>query len=100
MLRWRALSLVPFREPTVLPFVIEWRVPPEQHPAAAPVEHPSGARGIVRLRLGDPHPVEAARRLTSLVGDAIADVAVVEPAETSGVVAVELDTPGGVVPIT
>jgi len=100
MLRWRTLSLVPFREPSVLPFIIEWGVPSGQHPAVAAVEHPSGARGIRRLRLGDPRPVEASRRLASLLGEDIGAVAVVEPAETPGIVAVELETPGGVVVIT
>lgn len=100
MLRWRTLSLVPFGEPSVLPFIIEWGVPPAQHPAAATVEHPSGARGIRRLRLGDPHPDEATRRLASLLGEEISTLVVVEPAETPGVVAVELDTPGREVVIT
>lgn len=99
-LRWRTLLLVPFSEPSVLPFIIEWNVPPGQHPAAAVVEHPSGARAIRRLRLGDPQPAEASRRLASLLGEGIGAFAAVEFAETPGVVAVELDTPGGVVTIT
>ncbi|HLJ61933.1 MAG TPA: VOC family protein [bacterium] len=99
-LRWRTLPLVPFSEPSVLPFIIEWNVPPGQHPAAAAVEHPSGARGIQRLRLGDPKPAEASRRLASLLGEGVAAFAAVEFAETPGVLAVEIDTPGGVVTIT
>jgi len=98
-LRWRTLTLAPPDEAGVLPFLIEWRVPPEQHPAATPVAHPSGARSIRRLRLGDPNPAEAARRLERLLGREIAAVATVEAAETPGVLAVEVDTPAGTVVI-
>src|SRR5271165_604207 len=66
-LRWRSLLLTPPHESSVLPFIIEWGVTPEQHPAATPVTHPSGARGIRRLRLGDPNPTAAARRLAWLL---------------------------------
>jgi hypothetical protein len=99
-LRWRTLALAPRDEASVLPFLIEWDVAPEQHPAATPVTHPSGARGIRRLRLGDPHPQAAAERLRQLLGDEIAAVTTVETAKTAGVLAVELETPGGTVAIT
>jgi hypothetical protein len=99
LLRWRALALVPMQEASVLPFLIEWGVFPEQHPGAMPTEHPSGARGIKRLRLGDPNPAEAARRLTWLLGNEIGAVATVEAAPVPGVLAVEIDTPGGTVVI-
>jgi Glyoxalase-like domain len=92
-LRWRTQFLVPPGEPSVVPFVIEWHVPPGMHPAEMPVEHPSGARAIRALRLGDPDPEAAARRLRMLLGD-VAKVTV-EKADTSGVLAVELDTPAG-----
>ena len=58
-----------------------------------------GARSIRRLRLGDPNPAEAARRLERLLGGEIAAVATVEAAETPGVLAVEVDTPAGTVVI-
>lgn len=99
-LRWRTLALAPPDEASVLPFVIEWDVAPEQHPAATPVTHPSGARAIRRLRLGDPNPQAAAERLRRLLGDEIAAVATVETARSPGVVAVELETPDGTVAIT
>ena len=91
-LRWRTQFLVPPGEPSVLPFVIEWHVPAGMHPAEMPVAHPSGASGIRSLRLGDPDPEAAAGRLRTLLGD-VAKV-VVERAGTSGVLAVELETPG------
>lgn len=99
-LRWRTLTLAPPDEASVLPFLIEWDVSPEQHPAATPVAHPSGARGIRRLRLGDPNPQAAADRLERLLGREIAAVTTVEAAKTAGVLAVELETPRGTVAIT
>jgi hypothetical protein len=92
-LRWRTQFLVPAGEEGVLPFVIEWLVPPGMHPAEAAVDHPSRARGIQSVRLGDPDPASASRRLHALLGDAL-NVAV-ETARTSGVLAVEVDAPGG-----
>lgn len=99
-LRWRTLALTPPHEASLLPFIIEWGVLPEQHPAATPVTHPSGARGIRRLRLGDPNPTAAARKLAWLLGDEIAASTTVEPAKTAGVLAVEVDAPGGTIVIT
>lgn len=96
-LRWRTQDLVPPGEPSVLPFVIEWRVPPGMHPAEAAVGHPCGARGIRAIRLGDPDPAAASGRLRALLGDGLP--VVVEPAGASGVVAVELDVPGGLLVI-
>jgi len=68
-------------------------VAPGMHPAETSVEHPSGARVIRELRLGDPDPNAAAGRLRMLLG-AVPKVTI-ERAGTSGVLAVELDTPGG-----
>ncbi|HKX16582.1 MAG TPA: VOC family protein [bacterium] len=97
ILRWRSQMLVTPGDPSVLPFVIEWQVPPGQHPAEASVEHPSKARGIRTVRLGDPNPDAAAKRFRELFGDGL-NVSF-ERAATSGVVAVELDTPGGTLTI-
>lgn len=96
-LRWRSQMLVTPGDPSVLPFVIEWQVPPGQHPAEAPIDHPSKARGIRTVRLGDPDPDAAAARFRQLFGDGL-NVAF-ERAATSGVAAVELDTPGGTLTI-
>ena len=92
-LRWRTLFLAPVDEPGVLPFVIEWSVPPGMHPGEMAAVHASGSKGIGLVRLGDPDPAAAADRLRALLGPD-ARVAV-ERAETSGVLAVELNTPTG-----
>jgi len=92
-LRWRTQFLEPPGTRSVLPFVIEWSVPPGIHPAETRVDHPSGARGIRTVRLGDPDPAGALKRLRSLLGADI-DLAV-DATETSGVLAVEVDTPSG-----
>jgi glyoxalase-like protein len=95
MLRWRAQFLAPLGEPSVLPFLIEWSVPPGMHPGEMAADHPSGARGIRSVRLGDPDPAAAAGRLRAVLGDGIRFS--LERARTSGVVAVEIDTPTGIV---
>ena len=64
-----------------------------RHPGAAAVAHPSGARTIGAVRLGDPSPQQAAARIRALLGDDLPFA--VENAGTAGVLAVELDTPGG-----
>jgi hypothetical protein len=97
VLRWRTQHLVPMGQASVLPFVIEWSVPPGMHPAEAPIQHPSGALGIRSVRLGDPSPAGAGDRIRTLLGGDIDFV--VEEARTSGVVAVEIGTSGGVVVI-
>jgi hypothetical protein len=96
-LRWRTQMLVTPGDPSVLPFVIEWQVPAGQHPAQAPVEHPSKARGIRTVRLGDPDPAGAAARFRALFGTDL-NVAF-ERAAVSGVAAVEVDAPGGALTI-
>ncbi len=95
-LRWRAQLLGSPETPGILPFVIEWRVPPDEHPGAAPVRHASGARAIRAVRLGDPDPAPAAARLRALLGDL---PVAVERAAASGVEAVEVETTQGVVTI-
>jgi hypothetical protein len=96
-LRWRSQMLVAPGDPSVLPFAIEWQVPPDQHPAQAAVDHPSQARGIRTVRLGDPDPAGAESLVRKLFGD---DLNVsFERAAQSGVAAVELDTPSGVLTI-
>lgn len=96
-LRWRTQMLVPPGEPSILPFVIEWQVPKGQHPADAAVTHPSQARGIRTVRLVDPDPAAASSRFRKLLG---ADLNVsIERGTTSGVAAVEIDTPSGVMTI-
>ena len=92
-LRWRTQFLAPPGEPSVLPFVIEWHVSPGMHPAEMPVEHPSGAPVIRSLRLGDPDPEAATDRLRMLLGHV--PKVTVERANTSGVLAVELDASAG-----
>jgi hypothetical protein len=94
-LRWRTQFLAPMELPGVLPFVIEWSVPQGMHPAEAPVHHPSRARGIRLVRLGDPSPPTASEQIRALLGEDIP--VVVEEADTSGVVAVEIDAPDGVI---
>jgi hypothetical protein len=94
-LRWRTQLLAPMERPGVLPFVIEWSVPQGMHPAEAPVHHPSRARGIRLVRLGDPNPPAASEQLRALLGEDIP--VVVEEADTSGVLAVEVDAPDGVI---
>lgn len=93
ILRWRTQFLAA-EEPSALPFVIEWSVPPGMHPAEAPVDHPSKARGIRTVRLGDPDPAGTSVRIRSLLGNDIHFE--VERAGTGGVLAVEIDTPAGV----
>jgi hypothetical protein len=96
-LRWRTQFLAPPGDSSVLPFVIEWHVPPGMHPAETSVEHPSGTSGIRALRLGDPDPDAATGRLRTLLGDV--PKVTVERATISGVLAVELGTPAGAVVI-
>ena len=95
VLRWRTQFLAPAGAPSVLPFVIEWSVPPGMHPGEMPADHPSGARALRSVRLGDPDPAAASERLRSALGAGLN--ASVEPALSSGVAAVEIDTPKGVV---
>ena len=94
VLRWRTQFLGPAGESSVLPFVIEWSVALGMHPAETPVQHPSGARGIRMVRLEDPDPTGASRRIQSLLGDDIRFA--VEESASCGVLAVEVETPTGI----
>ena len=92
VLRWRTQFLEPPPDSGGLPFVIEWSVPAGMHPGASAIAHPSGARRISAVRLGDPSP-QASARIRALLGDDLPFV--VEKAGAGGVLAVELDTPNG-----
>lgn len=91
-LEWRTQELVAGAAPSVLPFVIEWRVPAGSHPAEAAATHPSGAGDIVALRFTSPSPEADEAVLRRLVGGAL-EVAVAE-GERARLVAVELASPG------
>ncbi|TMI88039.1 MAG: VOC family protein [Bacillati bacterium ANGP1] len=93
VLRWRTQFLEPPPASGGLPFVIEWSVPSGMHPGASAIAHPSGARRISAVRLGDPSPQQAAARIRALLGDGLP--VAVEQAGTGGVLAVELVTPDG-----
>jgi hypothetical protein len=99
-LRWRTQLLVPPGDASVLPFVIEWQAPPGQHPAQARVEHPSQARAIRTMRLGDPDPAAASSLVGRLLGDPERLNVSIERASASGVAAVEIETRDGLVTIT
>lgn len=91
-LEWRAQELVEGADPSVLPFLIEWRVPAGAHPAEAAGTHPSGAGDIVALRFTSPAPEADGAALRRLVGGAL-DLAVTA-GERPQLVAVELASPG------
>ena len=97
LLEWRTQEVVPAGTVSVLPFVIEWKVPPGAHPAEAPAEHPSRAGDIVLLRFTAPDPAAATARLAALVGEGVAYE--VGPGPREELVQVELDSPGGRIPI-
>ena len=93
LLEWRTQDLGPSLEPSVLPFVIEWRVPAGAHPAEAPIAHPSGAGDIAGLRFTAPEPERAAAGLRSLLAPDL-DLAV-EPGERPELVEVALQAASG-----
>ncbi len=93
LLEWRTQELVPDAEPSVLPFLIEWRVPPELHPAGAAVRHHSGAGDIVFARFTAPDPAPARAELRALIGDHLAFE--VAEGERPELVMVQLESPGG-----
>jgi hypothetical protein len=66
-LAWRSAELVPGGTFSSLPFLIEWRVPPEVFPGAASVHHPAGARGVRSTILADPDPDRAGTLLHKLL---------------------------------
>lgn len=91
-LAWRVQELVSEGQFSPLPFLIEWQVPAELFPGAASARHPSGARGVLSLRLADPDPTTAEERLRLVLGEDL-DYAVEEGAP--GLVEITLDTPAG-----
>jgi hypothetical protein len=93
LLEWRTQELAQLREPSVLPFVIEWNVPAGAHPAQAPSHHPSQAGNIVRMRFTAPDPAAAAGKLATLLGDG--DLYDVDAGEREELVAIELEAPTG-----
>lgn len=95
-LRWRMQDLISTTDFSALPFLIQWIAPPELFPGSAHVQHPSGGSGVSLVRLSDPDPKAASRRL-SLVLDEDIEYAVVQG--TPGVVEVVVRTPGGPLPI-
>lgn len=68
-LAWRSAELVQDAAFSALPFLIEWRVPSELFPGAAPIDHPGGARGVRSLILSDPCPDQALAQLRQLLAD-------------------------------
>lgn len=67
LLEWRTLHAGDGLEP-VIPFFIEWSVPPGAHPGEQPVEHPAGAVRLVGLRLSSPDPGTLEERLERILG--------------------------------
>jgi catechol 2,3-dioxygenase-like lactoylglutathione lyase family enzyme len=91
-LSWRMQELAPGGAFSPLPFLIEWRVPADQHPGAAPARHRAGALGIAGVALTDPDPEHAEARLRALLDDQIRWS--LSPGEP-GVTSVTLATSGG-----
>ena len=91
-LAWRSAELVPNGEFTSMPFLIQWQFEPDLLPGAAPVRHPSGARGLLSAVLSDPAPVAALSNLRRLLADDL-DYRVEQG--PPGVLEIVLDTPGG-----
>jgi len=91
-LAWRSAELVPNGEFSSMPFLIEWQLSPELFPGAAPVAHPSGARGVLSVVLSDPAPQAALSNLRRLLADEL-DYRVEQG--PPGVLEIVLDTPAG-----
>lgn len=70
-LEWTTQELAPPEQASVLPFLIEWRVPEGDHPAANPPRQPSGAGDIRELHFTARDPAEAVRLLGAVVDDAV-----------------------------
>ena len=93
-LEWRSQDLASPDQASVLPFLIEWHVPPGAHPAEAPARHPSGARDIIRLHFTAPDPALATPRLQALLGEESALFDIV-PGDREELAAIELAAPDG-----
>jgi hypothetical protein len=93
LLEWTSQELVRDAAPSVLPFLIEWRVPDGLHPAEATAQHPSGAGDIVFARFEAPDPGAARAQLAELVGGNLAFS--VEGGTEPALVEVQLEAPAG-----
>jgi hypothetical protein len=95
-LRWRQIGVIGLQSDPQLPYFVKWQCPPDLHPSA-------GGSGDVRLRAleiaGDPN------RVSDWLGNSVegplvdVDVNWVAPHGAPGVVAVQFDTPNGLVRI-
>jgi len=50
-IKWRLAGVERLRESSAYPFFIQWDVPPELHPGAAPVRHEARPRRIARVEV-------------------------------------------------
>jgi hypothetical protein len=91
-LAWRSAELVSDGDFSPLPFLIEWRVPLDQFPGSVKTIHPSGARGVLALRLSDPDPDQAMARLRPILGQ---DFEYTVRSGQPGLAEVVLETPAG-----
>jgi hypothetical protein len=91
-LAWRSAELVSDGEFSPLPFLIEWRVPLDQFPGSLQTIHPSGARGVLSLRVSDPDPDQAMARLGQILGQ---DFEYTVERGQPGLTEVVLETPAG-----
>lgn len=72
-LRWKLAGLEQTLADPRLPFFIQWYADPADLPGAAPIEHPSGARGIEWVEIACDE-----KTLRERIGDASLDVRSVE----------------------
>jgi hypothetical protein len=91
-LAWRSADLVSDGEFSPLPFLIEWRVPLDEFPGALSTAHPSGARGVLALRLSEPAPDQAMAQLRPILHQ---DIEYSVQSGEPGIAEVVLDTPTG-----
>ena len=96
-LRWRMQELVADGAFSPLPFLIEWRLPPDRYPGAAPATHARHVRGVAEVRLTDPEPAAAGDRLRAVLGD---DLPYRVSQGPPGVEAVVLDTDDGLLTLS
>jgi hypothetical protein len=67
LLEWRTLHVGDGLEPAI-PFFIEWKAPPGEHPGELRVDHPAGEVRLKALRLAAPDPAGLEERLRTLLG--------------------------------
>jgi hypothetical protein len=70
LLEWRTLRVGSGSEPAI-PFFIEWKVAPGDHPGAAAVEHPAGKVLLRGVRLASPDPDALADRLRVVLDEGV-----------------------------